>query len=472
MGCSPFLTTGNIVFSLEDLPTPIPSFLSFLFEDSDFYKVEETEEDGEGNIIDTYLTQIGFKCTAEKCREAFDSYGYDIPFFIEIYKFFRKDLQNNLLSYLEDELLPQKKKRGVLKNLQDKIDALSPEKEIETFIDFMKISAETAFSIGVFEESINMVKNSKYFKGKSHFVRGSDYIRVDHLRYDFISGDYTKHYLIDFESLQSFLIEKCIGVSLSINLVMTLFYERYLIDYPEVIFLMYLRLMTEIIPKDAIVDLNLGDAYFQSDERSDIDVKDVKWVSCFTLLDKANLYNRVFRIIFENRQDLWEINAKNSSNLIVNQLHENRLDTYTKGRLLEDLVEILFGNHRMFRVVEKRYNTGDEEIDLIIQNNVHEPFWIALHSPLLLFECKNWSRQIGTKELRDFEGKLRNHSNMARIGVFFSYNGFSSECIDELKRMGRGDQVIVLCSKEDITAYIKSTQTLVEWLENLILKLR
>lgn len=55
---------------------------------------------------------------------------------------------------------------------------------------------------------------------------------------------------------------------------------------------------------------------------------------------------------------------------------------------------------------------------MLVSNNVTRPFWIAFASPFLFVECKNWSKHVGAKELRDFEMKLRNHGTLARGGMF------------------------------------------------------
>ena len=116
-------------------------------------------------------------------------------------------------------------------------------------------------------------------------------------------------------------------------------------------------------------------------------------------------------------------------------------------------------------------NTGDEEIDLVIRNNIDRPFWLAFNSPCFFVECKNWKNKIGTSEIRDFEMKMRNHTTMVKIGFFVSINGFSSEVENELKRAGRDEYHIVLIDSEDLENYLYSNLKIFEWLENKTTKI-
>ncbi len=48
-----------------------------------------------------------------------------------------------------------------------------------------------------------------------------------------------------------------------------------------------------------------------------------------------------------------------------------------KGKTLEDFTEILFTSEEGLVCSDKRVNTGDQEIDLVLANNVNRPFWMA-----------------------------------------------------------------------------------------------
>lgn len=142
-----------------------------------------------------------------------------------------------------------------------------------------------------------------------------------------------------------------------------------------------------------------------------------------------------------------------------------------KGKALEDLMDAMFGSEVGLAVSDRRVSTCDEEIDLVLMNNVNRPFWLALNSPLLFVECKNWTRHIGTKDVRDFEVKLQNHTFLVKVGVFVSINGFSSEVASELKRMSRSNYHVVMIERADIVAYLDASEGVLSWLEKRICKL-
>jgi hypothetical protein len=146
--------------------------------------------------------------------------------------------------------------------------------------------------------------------------------------------------------------------------------------------------------------------------------------------------------------------------------------TNTKGQALEDLIEVLFTSDDGLVLSDKRVNTADEEIDLVCVNNVNRPFWLALQSPLLFVECKNWTKNVGTKEIRDFEIKIQNHGSLAKLGFFVSLNGFTDEVPNELKRMCRSGYHVVLFTCAEIEEYLESDVSLLNWLEKQISKLK
>jgi len=136
-----------------------------------------------------------------------------------------------------------------------------------------------------------------------------------------------------------------------------------------------------------------------------------------------------------------------------------------KGRALEHLTEVLFTSNSFFELLDRRVSTRDEEIDMIVKNNLDRPFWNAMQSPLFFVECKNWLKPVGSKEVRDFEGKLRNHRRLVKLGFFVSMNGFTEGAHDELMRAGREEQNIVILTRTDIEDYIASDTMFYTWLE-------
>jgi CheY-like chemotaxis protein len=99
-------------------------------------------------------------------------------------------------------------------------------------------------------------------------------------------------------------------------------------------------------------------------------------------------------------------------------------DSARKGRLLEDLLELLFKQIPGF-VVSARRRSKDEEFDLVVRNESSDPFW-AKDGQYFLVECKNWTSKIGPADLDRFVGKLERRHGRATLGFVIAPNGFTS----------------------------------------------
>lgn len=139
-----------------------------------------------------------------------------------------------------------------------------------------------------------------------------------------------------------------------------------------------------------------------------------------------------------------------------------------KGKLLEEFIVKLFATIENFVLFEKNLNTANEELDIVFRNNIERPFWISLNSPHIFFECKNWSSKIQARIVAELETKLINHSNLTRIGIFVATIGYESGCLVEQVRCGRGNNIIVLISGEDIDNFLDSSRDAIEWMEEFI----
>lgn len=83
---------------------------------------------------------------------------------------------------------------------------------------------------------------------------------------------------------------------------------------------------------------------------------------------------------------------------------------------LEGLAKILMNMIEGLKVFKTNVNTKTEEIDLLVKNENKDPFWQRLPSPFLV-ECKNWSKPVTAKEIRDFDGKMREITFRIMIAV-------------------------------------------------------
>lgn len=177
---------------------------------------------------------------------------------------------------------------------------------------------------------------------------------------------------------------------------------------------------------------------------------------------RVQLYNRAFAVLMEHED---EVRRRAGALRIRNLLNElpTAATNERKGHLLEDLVATIFEVEPNFVVAKRRYNLGDQEIDLVVRNHVNNPFWVALNSPLLLVECKNWNAPVGTGEIRDFGTKLRDHP-IARVGFFVAINGFSREVTGALTGARREPYHLVPLDGADLRELVDEGLDVVEWL--------
>ena len=143
-------------------------------------------------------------------------------------------------------------------------------------------------------------------------------------------------------------------------------------------------------------------------------------------------------------------------------------DPQRKGHLLEDICCQIFTLSSGLSIESTRLNNKDEELDIVLLNNITRSFFISLRLPIILVECKNWSSSVSASVLRDFESKVRNHSNLCRIGIFVALNGFASTDREVLRRLGRDNIVLVLVTGDNLRELVEGTNTIEDWLERLI----
>ena len=139
-----------------------------------------------------------------------------------------------------------------------------------------------------------------------------------------------------------------------------------------------------------------------------------------------------------------------------------------KGKLLEEFSKFLLSFDEGLEVESTNFRTKDEEIDILLKNKFEDPFWNQLNSPFIFAECKNWTSKVGSNEIKTFKGKLQDHGNLCRAGIFISVNGFTSSKDIEQIRVGAQDKILCLIDGGDIQKFLDSKLSLKEFLEKLI----
>lgn len=130
-----------------------------------------------------------------------------------------------------------------------------------------------------------------------------------------------------------------------------------------------------------------------------------------------------------------------------------------KGKLLEELVKLLFLATPGFGRVITRLDNGVQEIDLKVDNRSDDPIWKG-EGPYLLGECKNWASKCGSKEIRSFRDKFTTKYNRVRTGLLFAPGGFTQEAHDELRSHKAGNILIIPVDSDDLERWITADDRL------------
>jgi ActR/RegA family two-component response regulator len=130
-------------------------------------------------------------------------------------------------------------------------------------------------------------------------------------------------------------------------------------------------------------------------------------------------------------------------------------DRNRKGRLLEELVQLLFQATPGFGRVTTRLDNAIEEIDIKVDNRSVELPWKD-EGAYLLGECKNWSRPCGAPEVRSFRAKFSTKYNRVKTGFLFAPGGFTKEAHEDVRSNKAGDILVILVGADDLERWIAS----------------
>jgi len=134
---------------------------------------------------------------------------------------------------------------------------------------------------------------------------------------------------------------------------------------------------------------------------------------------------------------------------------QTELDRNRKGKLLEELVRLLFQATPGFGRVTTRLDNGTEEIDIKVDNRSDELPWKD-EGAYLLGECKNWSAKCGAPEVRAFRAKFSTKYNRVKTGFLFATGGFTKEAHEDIRSNKAGEILIVLVGAEDLARWIEA----------------
>jgi CheY-like chemotaxis protein len=124
-------------------------------------------------------------------------------------------------------------------------------------------------------------------------------------------------------------------------------------------------------------------------------------------------------------------------------------DRNRKGILLERLVALLLKSIPGFDRLDTRLRNSVEEFDVLVQNGSTDPFW-QKGSPYILVECKNWSKDIGAKELRELWAKMEGRYNRCRLALLVAPGGIADTVRALQIRKAEKDNLVVLIGAGDL----------------------
>lgn len=185
----------------------------------------------------------------------------------------------------------------------------------------------------------------------------------------------------------------------------------------------------------------------------------------YDFVEKTESFTTLLRIKVRNAMEVirsqWLEVARSgdTSATLTSLLAEARSepDAARKGRLLEDLLELMLTRVRGFAVA-MRQRGSDEEFDLLVRNESPDGFW-SKESPYILVECKNWSAKVGPDELDRFTNKLLRRYGRTRLGLFVAANGFT-QGFEATRQADRKDGALVVpITGEDLDALVHAPDT-------------
>lgn len=103
--------------------------------------------------------------------------------------------------------------------------------------------------------------------------------------------------------------------------------------------------------------------------------------------------------------------------------------TTERGRALEDVIAYIFDLVPGISLSERNQlsASGAEEIDLGFWNDQHPDGLRGFHN-IILVECKNWSVEVGSRELTLFSAELRTRNRP--LGIFVAAAGITGDDAD------------------------------------------
>lgn len=179
----------------------------------------------------------------------------------------------------------------------------------------------------------------------------------------------------------------------------------------------------------------------------------------YDYVEKTESFETLLRVKIEHAMELqrqrWLVHAADSEAHGLFARMASETNPQRKGRLLEDLMELLLKSIPGF-VVKSRRRGHDEELDLLVRNESTDLVW-SKDSQYFLVECKNWSRACDPKELSHFVDKLRSRFDRAKLGFFVAVGGFTEGFGSWLAKRRESAHLVIPIDRTDLQKLVEAS---------------
>jgi len=139
------------------------------------------------------------------------------------------------------------------------------------------------------------------------------------------------------------------------------------------------------------------------------------------------------------------------------ELSKEIKDSIVKGKLLEELVEDIFGNISDWNRYKTNVIYEYEEIDMLIFNHKTDNFWSRYGGDIILVECKNWKDRPQRSVFDAFHGMItRRKQDGCRLGFVISLNGFTKGFVKASKQVPTTEGIVACLDGNDLWQLIIS----------------
>ena len=423
----------------------IPYFTLFLFTPEDLNVVAE---DDPGEPYPHY-SFVGFSTTVGRARQRLEEAGYDLAFFARVLESHLEGFQEEYISTLQ-ESSPHRLDEAAVAQLARELHE----------VDFSPVIRSELPPLGQYLDFLRAVADGRRRRGLVRKMRAlgapEGTLRDDSLFSE--DGELSRDQVwgLAFDA-SPFLPRAVVQTAYQMLSICD--------DYGDFYELFLAWIVLSLGDDGRVASIEFGDMV----DPPDVEQKALQMLAEVRqdAIRKLNAYNSAFALIARLDPQLAERAQRQK---IMSALSDATAeeDSNSKGNLLEECMSSLFALSDAFAIASRRLNLEDEELDIILHNNSQRPFFLGLQSPLVLLECKNWRDPVGVDELRNFEGKVRNHRNLCRVGLFFAVNGFTEPARDFLRRLGRDGPVIALLQMDQLRDFLADMMPLEEWLQRRI----